>query len=164
MWLRDLGYSSLKEYSKLNIDGVYHLSKVKSSYGLYDEEGRNDEEGKRWDLVDFLEKHCKTDTDRLDRKIYLGFNERYECRMLAIRVPNSVAEVRRGKLKSEAKKKGKKVSERSLRLASWTVLCTNVPYELLTLEEAMTLIRIRWQIELLFKLWKSEGHIDESRS
>jgi hypothetical protein len=158
LWLRDLGYSSLKEYSKLNIDGVYHLSKVKSSYGLYDEEG------KRWDLVDFLEKHCKTDTDRLDRKIYLGFNERYECRMLAIRVPNSVAEVRRGKLKSEAKKKGKKVSERSLRLASWTVLCTNVPYELLTLEEAMTLIRIRWQIELLFKLWKSEGHIDESLS
>ena len=158
MWLRDLGYSSLKEYSKLNIDGVYHLSKVKSSYGLYDEEG------KRWDLVDFLEKYCKTDTDRLDRKIYLGFNERYECRILAIRVPNSVAEVRRGKLKSEAKKKGKKVSERSLRLASWTVLCTNVPYELLTLAEAMTLIRIRWQIELLFKLWKSEGHIDESRS
>ena len=34
----------------------------------------------------------------------------------------------------------------------------------MTLEEAMTLIRIRWQIELLFKLWKSEGHIDESRS
>jgi|WetSurMetagenome_2_1015567.scaffolds.fasta_scaffold98020_3 hypothetical protein len=158
LWLRDLGYSSLKEYSQLNIDGVYHLSKVKSSYGLYDEEGR------KWDLVDFLEKHCKTDTDTLDRKVYLGFNERYECRMLAIRVPNSVAELRRGKLKSEAKKKGKKVSERSLRLASWTVLCTNIPYELLTLQEAMTLIRIRWQIELLFKLWKSEGHIDESRS
>ena len=76
------------------------------------------------------------------------------------------------KLKSEAKSKCKKVSERSLRLSDWTVLCTNVPYELLTLEEAMTLIRIRWQtlirirwqIELLFKLWKSEGHIDESRS
>ena len=24
--------------------------------------------------------------------------------------------------------------------------------------------RVRWQIELLFKLWKSHGHIDESRS
>jgi hypothetical protein len=107
LWLRDLGYSSLKEYSQLNTDGVYHLSKVKSSYGLYDEEGR------KWDLVDFLEKYCKTDIDTLDRKVYLGFNERYECRMLAIRVPNSVAEVRRGKLKSEAKKKGKKVSKRS---------------------------------------------------
>jgi hypothetical protein len=87
LWLRDLGYSSLKEYSKLNANGVYHLSKVKSSYGLYDEEGR------RWDLVDYLEKHCKTDIDMIDRKVYLGINERYECRMLAIRVPVSVAEV-----------------------------------------------------------------------
>jgi len=87
LWLRDLGYYSLKEYSKLNANGVYHLSKVKSSYGLYDEEGR------RWDLVDYLEKHCKTDIDMIDRKVYLGINERYECRMLAIRVPVSVAEV-----------------------------------------------------------------------
>jgi hypothetical protein len=158
LWLRDLGYSSLKEYSQLDTDGIYHLSKVKSSCGLYDDEG------KKWDLVDFLERYCPTDIDTLDRKVYLGFNERYECRMLAMRVPNSVAEVRRGKLKSEAKSKGKKVSERSLRLASWTVLCTNIPYELLTLSEAMILMRIRWQIELLFKLWKSSGHIDESRS
>ena len=57
-------------------------------------------------MVDFLEKYCKTDIYTLDRKVYLGFNERYECRMLAIRVPDSVAAVRRGKLKSEAKKKG----------------------------------------------------------
>jgi hypothetical protein len=67
LWLRDLGYSSLKEYSKLNTNGVYHLSKVKSSFGLYDEEDR------RWDLVDFLEKYCKTDIDTLERKVYLGF-------------------------------------------------------------------------------------------
>ena len=155
LWLRDLGYSSLKEYSELNSDGIYHLSKVKSSCGLYDDEG------KRWDLVDFLEAHCETE---LDTKVYLGFNERYECRMLAVQVLESVSAVRRGKLKSEAKQKGKKVSERSLRLSNWTILCTNIPSELLTLEEALTLMRVRWQIELLFKLWKSEGHIDESRS
>jgi len=35
---------------------------------------------------------------------------------------------------------------------------------MLTLCEALVLARARWQIELLFKLWKSHGHIDESRS
>jgi len=35
---------------------------------------------------------------------------------------------------------------------------------MLTVREALVLARARWQIELLFKLWKSHGHIDESRS
>jgi Transposase DDE domain len=39
-----------------------------------------------------------------------------------------------------------------------------VPAERLTLQEALVLGRARWQIELLFKLWKSQGSIDESRS
>jgi IS4 transposase len=39
-----------------------------------------------------------------------------------------------------------------------------VPPERLTLREALVLGRMRWQIELLFKLWKSHGHVDESRS
>jgi Transposase DDE domain len=41
---------------------------------------------------------------------------------------------------------------------------TNVPTDRLTLQEALVLGRARWQIELLFKLWKSQGGIDESRS
>jgi hypothetical protein len=34
----------------------------------------------------------------------------------------------------------------------------------LALREALVLGRVRWQIELLFKLWKSHGGVDESRS
>ena len=49
-------------------------------------------------------------------------------------------------------------------LAAWTVYVTNVPVALLSLDEALVLARCRWQIELLFKLWKQEGRIDESRS
>ena len=51
-----------------------------------------------------------------------------------------------------------------LALAAWTVLVTNVPAACLPLGEARVLARVRWQIELLFKLWKSHGRVDESRS
>jgi hypothetical protein len=34
----------------------------------------------------------------------------------------------------------------------------------LSLPEAMVLLRLRWQIELLFRLWKEHGQIDEWRS
>jgi hypothetical protein len=41
---------------------------------------------------------------------------------------------------------------------------TNIPQELLSLEEAFVLTRVRWQIELLFKLWKSHGRVDAWRT
>jgi len=39
----------------------------------------------------------------------------------------------------------------------WTILVTNVPAELVTPQEAAVLYRARWQVELLFKRWKSLG-------
>ncbi len=43
-------------------------------------------------------------------------------------------------------------------------MACNIPCEMLNLEEAFVLMRARWQIELIFKLWKSHGCIDEWRT
>ena len=61
-------------------------------------------------------------------------------------------------------KKDQTVSRARLALADWTLLVTNVPAERLTALEALTLYGVRWQIELLFKLWKSLNQLDLSRS
>src|SRR5207244_4668133 len=55
-------------------------------------------------------------------------------------------------------------TQKVLSMADWTVFVTNVPVELLSLNEALIIARARWQIELLFKLWKSHGHIDAWRT
>jgi hypothetical protein len=49
-------------------------------------------------------------------------------------------------------------------LCEWTVYVTNAPVELLSLAEAFVIGKLRWQIELVFKLWKSHLLIDEWRS
>ncbi len=153
--IRDLGYFALKEFKDLNEQGVYWLSRVKSNCDVIDESGI------RWGLLELLKKHCH---DELDMQVMLGVKEKVPCRLLAVRVPDEVAKIRRCKLISEAKRKGKKPSKKSLELASWTALTCNVSYEKLSLKEAFVLMRTRWQIELIFKLWKSHGFIDEWRT
>lgn len=44
------------------------------------------------------------------------------------------------------------------------IYVTNVPQALLSVEATLVLGRSRWQVEMIFKLWKSDGQIDESRS
>lgn len=152
--IADLGYFSLDDFQKMNEDGAYWLSRVKSQCDVYDTEGR------KWDLLEFLEKHCQ---HQLDAFVYLGA-KRVPCRLLACVVPGEVIQARRRKLKEYARKKGVTPSKKLLRLLQWTVMCTNVPWCLLTLVEALVLMKARWQIEMLFKLWKSYGVIDEWRT
>ena len=133
------------------------MTRIKANCGLHYEDTD-------WDLLKFLETHCKNEGEELDIQIELGLKERVPCRLMAKRVSDKQAMVRRCKLISEAKAKGEKVSEKVLRLASWAILGCNVPYELLSIDESFVLMGTRWQIELLFKLWKSYGKIDEWRS
>jgi len=152
--IADLGYFSLSLFNDYDASQVYWLSRVKVSCDVYFS-------GKRWDLLTLLEKHCQ---DELDIPILLGVKEQVNCRLLAVKVPDNIAKLRRCKLIKEAQSKGKKVSEKSLKVASFQILASNVPKELLSLEEALVLMRTRWQIELIFKLWKSHGFVDEWRS
>jgi hypothetical protein len=75
-----------------------------------------------------------------------------------------VAEQRRQDLRSDASRRGRAVSQRALALADWTILLTDAPAKWLRLEEALILLRERWQMELLYKLWKQYGQIDEWRT
>ena len=52
----------------------------------------------------------------------------------------------------------------TLALCEWTILVTNLPPESFSLADILCLQRLRWQIELLFKLWKNELSLDEWRS
>ena len=75
-----------------------------------------------------------------------------------------MAQKRRRDIHRAARKKGQTVSQARLALADWEICVTNVPPELLSSEEVFVMLGVRWQIELLFKLWKSHGQLDESRS
>ena len=85
-------------------------------------------------------------------------------RLLLLRVPKAVADQRRERLLAEAKRRGQPVSAQTLALANWTLLLTDASRQQLSLGEALVLLRERWQMELLYKLWKQDGQVDTWRT
>lgn len=153
--LADLGYFSLEALRALTTAGISWLSR------LYQPTHVLTPSGTLLDLVAWLSQRQPA---TCDMPVLLGAEVRLPARLIAVPVPAAVAEQRRRRLRQEAKRKGQTISKRTLALAAWTLLVTNVPVDLLSVEEALVLLRARWQIELLFKLWKSLGRLDESRS
>lgn len=151
----DLGYFRLGHLAALDRGGAYFLSRFLPLTVVYDDRGT------KWPLLSHL---LDRGGPRVDRAIRLGAEARLPCRLLAARVPAEVARRRQERLRQEAQAQGRNVSPEVLALAHWTVFVTNAPAALLSLDEALEVGRARWQIELLFKLWKRDGRIDESGS
>jgi hypothetical protein len=154
--LTDLGYFDLKAMADLDRRGVFWLMRLKAGTKLYTADGR------RHDSAAAL--LGAQATERVEWAVALGVTQRLRCRLLAERVPPEVAEARRRRLHEDAQRQRRRLTAETLALAEWTVLVTNAPAEKLSLAEALVLKRARWQIELLFKRWKSHGRIDESPS
>jgi hypothetical protein len=150
--IADLGYWELERLAELTRRGVLWFSRAQASTTLQTADGRT------WNLLALLS--ADPDAARLDLPIRLGKTAQLEARLLAIRAPQEVADQRRRRLRAAAREKGETVSAVRLALAAWTVFVTSLPPEQLTLAEAVVLGRVRWQIELIFKLWKSHGQVD----
>ena len=153
--IHDLGFFSLDAMRDAAARQEYWLTRLQVQTALYDQRGT------RLNLLQYL---LAARNGRVDRAVQVGARHRLPARLLVVRMPAEVAAQRRKALRTEAAHKGQAVSTARLALADWTILVTNVPSALLKVEEAMVLYRVRWQIELLFKLWKKEGLIDESTS
>lgn len=155
LYLADLGYWSLARFARIAADAGFWLSRYQPQTALFTADGQ------RWDDVRCLME--AQGSDRVDLPVTVGVDARLPARLMGVRLPEAVAEQRRQRIIAEARAEGKPVSGGLLRLAAWTIFLTNAPANQLSLREALVIGRARWQIELLFKLWKSHGHVDESR-
>ena len=99
-----------------------------------------------------------------DCAVIVGGKQQLHARLVARRVPQEVADQRRRRILQHAQYKQRVPSQAALALVNWNIVITNVPRSLLSLAEVMVVMRVRWQIELLFKAWKSYGLVDAWRT
>jgi hypothetical protein len=150
-----LGYFRLDVFATIAASGGYWFSRLQAGTNLYRADGQS------WDLTTWLAQQADATGEY---PIQLGAKERLAGRLLIAAVPPEVAAERRRRLRAAATKRGQTPSVEQLARADWTLYVTNVPPPLLSWQEGLVLGHARWQIELLFKQWKSQGHVDEWRS
>ena len=88
----------------------------------------------------------------------------YPVRLIALRKTRAAAEQEQKRLRAEAKRKGRKPSDGSMRAAHFVAVITDLPPEVLPANEALELYRLRWQIEMFFKRLKGLLHLDHLRA
>lgn len=152
LWMGDLGYFALVWLAHLAKGGVYFLIGFKDPLVVCNPAGKR---------VEVLELLPQAEQETVDLPVTLGANKRVQARLIARKMPPGVVKRRREQLKEYARKHGKPVNERQWDLLQWMIVLTNVPPSMLCAAEALVLMRARWQIELLWKLWKDQGKIDE---
>jgi hypothetical protein len=154
--LADLGFYDLGLLAALSAAEVYWLSKLEPNALITDESQRCSS------LLAFVQ--TLGALDQREGQVWVGKGQRVQARLLVQRAPQEVADQRQRRIRKTARDKGVAPSVAALALANWTILMTNIPPDLLRLSEALVLAKVRWQIELLFKLWKSHGQLDSWRT
>ena len=158
--LEDMGFLSAERLQDHVDQGVYFLTRVPAWTAFFEHRER----GKGFQRVDLLQWLRSIEGSHAQRAIFVFHKEKLALRLLAVRVPEAVAQQRRQRVIQEAKKRGRPVSQKKLELCSWNILVTNAPEELISLENAWSLRRVRWQIELVFKVFKSEGGLKRTQA
>lgn len=145
----DLGYFCLKRFQAWTAKGAYWISRLQPGTVVLDPNGGS------WNLRERLRKHLWEGP--LDIMVLLGSEQRVPSRLIALRAPQEVAARRRQNAYRKAQKSGRTPTAEHLEWCNWTIFVTNCSPDLLTWQEVVVLYRSRWQIELLFKLWKSHN-------
>jgi len=151
--IRDLGYLRIDSLIRIIAKKAFFLSRLRSSIEVY----LNEEDIQPTDIADYISKNHKH-INQIDLQVYITA-KKLSTRLVIYKVPESIANERRRKAKATAKKEGRQLREKTLRFMDYNLFITNVPIEIWKLEVIGTIYRIRWQIELIFKCWKSKLEI-----
>jgi hypothetical protein len=153
--IRDLGYYAKATFQSITDDGAFFLSRLHSHTAVYNLDDT---------VVDFAEIYREMQMRQIERRelpVYLNVNgKKLFVRMNLTPVPEEVYNKRMRDRNKENKKRGYKTSDSLKALYRFTVFITNAPEAYLPENAIFQVYKLRWQCELVFKVWKSVFHID----
>jgi Transposase DDE domain len=158
--IRDLGYFDLSVLSDIVKAGAYFISKLNYKTTVFEEK-----EGtlSHIDFGTLYHIMKQNGTTRLEKNVFIGKDDKIPVRLIIERMPDQVYEQRVRKVKSYNQKKGHRISTEYTDRARFNLFVTNIEPQILAPETISRFYKIRWQIELIFKVWKSTFGIHATR-
>lgn len=158
--IRDLGYFLLDYFKNIEKNEAFFLSRLNTKILVYlEKEGKMEE----LDFAKLYQEMTIGKIPRHDMKVYIGEKEKFPVRLIAELMPDEVVANRMQKVNKYNKKKGWQTSEDYKERAKFNLFITNIKDEMLDGESIAKIYKIRWQVELIFKVWKSVFGMDNLR-
>jgi len=142
--LRDLGFTVLDVVSEFIDNGIYFIARKGYASNAYDMTT-----GAELNLLRKLRKK-----KLIDEEVLIGARKQLKVRMVALPIPPKQAAERRRKARADRDQRLNH-SSHYYELLGYSTYITNVSSELCCADEIFQLYKLRWQIEIIFKGWKS---------
>jgi hypothetical protein len=153
--VRDLGYSKIESFQAIEKSEAYYISRLHPCINIFE---------KRRGVMVPLSYRCIIKRLRNSQKRYLDIpvhigTGKHPVRLIANLLTNDGI---KGRLNKKIYRKNSN-NEKYKDLSQLNLFITNVTKRMLPPDQVYSLYRIRWQIELIFKTWKSVLKIDQVR-
>lgn len=156
LFLADLGYFDINQLQKIG-EKNFFISRIKTNLKLFKCVSEKYSIYEQLDVSQML----KHSNNSIDQEVYIGTDghTKLKVRLVGTKLPNEVAHKR--VKKAVLQNNGEAISASKREILHWNLMITNINANILNTTIITELYRLRWQIELLFKVLKSTFSIDK---
>ena len=157
--IRDLAYMSVAVLKKIIKKLALYLCRPNTNVKMYELKTGKYIAIDFDSIVNYMKKHK---ISFMEKEVYYGSNEKLKTRLILHLLPAEELAKRLRKASQNAKKKGNgNLSKNYKARAGLNLFITNASKEQIPTENVWPIYRLRWQIELMFKIWKSICNIEK---
>lgn len=171
--LSDLGYYKIDYLKKIDEKKAFFISKLKSTSTVYKKNPEptlrkngtvvKSTEYIKIDIFEIIKPLADGETIEI-KDIYIGSKKELKSRLIITKLSEENKQKRKIKHLSAVRRDRGKINDRSLAWTEINVYITNVSENILATEQIHHVYSLRWQVEIMFKIWKSIFNIDNVKN
>ena len=155
--IRDLGYIKLDILKKIDKKNAFYLNRLRFGTLIFE---KKNGVYQQLDLAKIIKKMRHNNINRIYNEVYVGSQEKLKTKIIIELLPEQEYQKRILKAKRNMSKKGYTLTDEYKSQLGLNIFITNTE---IPANKIRLIYTLRWQIELMFKIWKTVGEIDKVR-